>query len=333
MDQAYFSVVLFGVSETETAAIRRVFRLSESRARVYNVSQLNQRDVAVDILLVDPTRVARAQTLAFSCPVVMLDDSSSPMGSSRAPSAPKQVGWDDVSLAGGVFSLPRPLIASRVLRVLDQVTVDELNYVPELEVGNGGNNVTPADKALLERALKSNASSVASELATSGGVAQSLKALVVDDSLLVRKQMELIFRSTGIRTEFSASGEEALERLRYEAFDVIFLDVMMPGMDGFQTCKAIRREIQPLPKVVLLTSKTSRIHKARGALSGADAYLTKPASVKTLAAKLKELFPPRSAASAPALVPTSAPASVFVPSVQHSRTQFKPMPLGPTTRL
>ncbi len=103
--------------------------------------------------------------------------------------------------------------------------------------------------------------------------------LVVDDSDIALKFMRNRLTRYGFRAELVKSGEEALTRVATESYKFVFLDVMMEGLDGYQTCRAIkqRKYISAKPPiVVMLTSRGGSIDKIRGGLAGCDAYLTKP---------------------------------------------------------
>ena len=103
--------------------------------------------------------------------------------------------------------------------------------------------------------------------------------LVVDDSDVALKFMQNRLTRYGFRSELVKSGEEALTRVSARSFKFVFLDVMMEGLDGYQTCRAIKQRkytsTKP-PVVVMLTSRGGSINKIRGGLAGCDAYLTKP---------------------------------------------------------
>ena len=103
--------------------------------------------------------------------------------------------------------------------------------------------------------------------------------LVVDDSDVALKFMRNRLTRYGFRAELASSGEEALTRVSVEAYKFVFLDVMMEGLDGYQTCRAIKQRkyaSSKAPIVVMLTSRGGSIDKIRGGLAGCDAYLTKP---------------------------------------------------------
>jgi two-component system, cell cycle response regulator len=103
------------------------------------------------------------------------------------------------------------------------------------------------------------------------------RALVVDDSPTVCKQLELELRNFNVQADIAETGESGLELLAQHHYDLVFLDVVLPGMDGYQICKDIRKN--PATKqtpVIMLTSKSSPFDRVRGSLVGCSAYLTKP---------------------------------------------------------
>jgi two-component system cell cycle response regulator len=105
----------------------------------------------------------------------------------------------------------------------------------------------------------------------------SFRVLAVDDSPLMRTFLQNKLQPYGIQPEFASSGEEALFKISKQHFDLIFLDVMLPGMDGYDVCKMIKKnKDNSLMKVVMLTSKDKTFDKIRGTMAGCDGYLTKP---------------------------------------------------------
>ena len=105
----------------------------------------------------------------------------------------------------------------------------------------------------------------------------NFRVLAVDDSPLMRTFLQNKLQPYGINPEFASSGEEALFKISKNHFDMIFLDVMLPGMDGYDVCKMIKKnKDNNLMKVVMLTSKDKTFDKIRGTMAGCDGYLTKP---------------------------------------------------------
>lgn len=122
----------------------------------------------------------------------------------------------------------------------------------------------------------------------------SLRVLVVDDSFPVRKYMEQklpLISNTPMVISFAASGEEALVKCKGREYDMVFLDVMMEGMDGYKVCKIIKSRYSSY--VVMLTSKKSPFDKVRGTMSGCNAYVTKPPEDKRLVEEVNKCLKTR----------------------------------------
>ena len=103
------------------------------------------------------------------------------------------------------------------------------------------------------------------------------KILVVDDSNTIRKSAEMFLNKAGFEVVSIEDGFEALARVDDENPDLIFIDVIMPKIDGLQACQVIKRnpKFKNTP-VIFLSSKDSEFDKARGLMMGAVDYLTKP---------------------------------------------------------
>ena len=124
------------------------------------------------------------------------------------------------------------------------------------------------------------------------------RVLVVDDSDVALKFMQNRLRQFGYDGQLARSGEEALAMVAETPFKFVFLDVMMAGLDGYQTCRAIKQNKSHHgvgPRVIMLTSKGGTIDKIRGSMAGCDAYLTKPLNERQLAAVLVKYDPAASA--------------------------------------
>lgn len=120
----------------------------------------------------------------------------------------------------------------------------------------------------------------------------SVKALVVDDSTTVRRLMDLTLRPLGVEVEFSDRGEDALVLVRQRGYDIVFLDVMLPGIDGYRVCKTIKGDkFTKHTPIIMLTSKDSAFDKVRGIMAGTDVYLTKPIERVALLAAMQKVLP------------------------------------------
>ncbi|MCY3694495.1 MAG: response regulator transcription factor [Chloroflexi bacterium] len=114
------------------------------------------------------------------------------------------------------------------------------------------------------------------------------RILLVDDEPNLVASLRYNLRQSGFRIHACASAEEGLDHLRQTAVDLVLLDVMLPGMDGFEACREIRAN-SSVP-VVMLTARDDEIDRVVGLEIGADDYVTKPFSVRELQARIKALL-------------------------------------------
>lgn len=120
---------------------------------------------------------------------------------------------------------------------------------------------------------------------------QPLSALIVDDSLAVRTQLESVLVRIGIHAQSAENAEAALKIVGAHNFDLIFLDVVMPGIDGYELCRRIKQNsyTRKTP-ILMLTSRSSPFDRARGALAGCDAYLVKPITSASFLAAVDKIL-------------------------------------------
>jgi two-component system OmpR family response regulator len=112
--------------------------------------------------------------------------------------------------------------------------------------------------------------------------------LLVEDDLRMAAAIRRGLRAEGVVTDVASSGEGAVGMVRAGDFDAVVLDVMLPGADGFETCRRLREEGSWVP-VIMLTARDSVGDRVRGLDDGADDYLTKPFSLAELLARLRAL--------------------------------------------
>jgi two-component system cell cycle response regulator len=167
--------------------------------------------------------------------------------------------------------VPTPLVAATVARVA------EVPAAPVVAPPAAPAVVaTPAPAATIQ-VTPATAPAYTPNVPTARHEEQVFRVLAVDDSPLMRTFLQNKLAPYGIQPEFAASGEEALFKISKTHYDMIFLDVMLPGMDGYDVCKMIKKnKDNSLMKVVMLTSKDKTFDKIRGTMAGCDGYLTKP---------------------------------------------------------
>ena len=104
-----------------------------------------------------------------------------------------------------------------------------------------------------------------------------LKVMVIDDSNTIRRSAEIFLGQSGCQVLLAEDGFDALSKIADHLPDVIFVDIMMPRLDGYQTCALIKKNarLRGTP-VIMLSSKDGLFDRARGKMVGSDEYLTKP---------------------------------------------------------
>jgi two-component system alkaline phosphatase synthesis response regulator PhoP len=115
------------------------------------------------------------------------------------------------------------------------------------------------------------------------------RILVVEDEPGIAFGLQLDLRTEGYDVAVESDGESALQRARKETFDLVLLDVMLPGKDGFEVCRELRRSGSKMP-IILLTAKAQEAEKVLGLELGADDYVTKPFSPRELRARVKAVL-------------------------------------------
>jgi len=196
----------------------------------------------------------------------------------RYPAPTVLVGQADAAL--GLAALPRPIQWARLLQSFD----DALTSAPQAN-----------EKTVVLRRTPQPANAVAANpVAPAPGPKQINDAvLVVDDNATVRRFMESRLAPYGFSADFAETGEQAVGLTGSKEYTCVFLDVVLPGIDGYQVCKLIKSNKQAVKRtaVVMLTSRSSPFDKLRGSLAGCDEYLTKPVDENQLLEVISKFLP------------------------------------------
>ena len=154
--------------------------------------------------------------------------------------------------------------------------------------------------------------------------------LLVDDDARLREIVGMALEGEGYRVRSAESAERALDTLEREQPDLLILDVMLPGKDGFELCREIRKR-SPLP-ILMLTAKTDTVDVVVGLESGADDYVTKPFVTKEIVARIRALLrrsrgteqePKRIAVGDLEIVPDEAAVTKRGHPMHLTKTEFK----------
>jgi len=269
-EEKEFLLTIFGLNQalrTIVVSLCKLYRYRDRSYRVVPPATHRQADIVIvdadDEQAMEQWRAVDAE--ATSKPAVLIGaDFAEPV--------------DDAT--PGQYRLKRTRLSAHLLKTLDAITMRELKYVPELVIGEeAGRYDEGAMPAILDK----------SRLEETGDAG---RVLVVDDSLSVRTQMNLCLRLHDLAVDLVEDAESALELLESKDYDVVFLDVVLPEMDGYKMCKLIKsnQSMRDTP-VVMLTGKSSPFNKVRGVMAGCDRYLTKPVDSEELKTVLHEYIP------------------------------------------
>ncbi len=191
-------------------------------------------------------------------------------------------------------------------RSADALKAIAVKYKGKARVLLVGNRAAPDNLPIMPRPLLWTRTLKMMEDAMLGGAQaeqatkKTERVLVVDDSLPVRKFMESKLAPFGFDVDYAETGEQAIGLSGDKKYTCVFLDVILPGVDGYQVCKMIKakRRDGKAPAVVMLTSKGSTFDKIRGSMAGCDAYLTKPVDEEKLLETIAKFLPVAEAADA-----------------------------------
>ncbi len=331
MSDEVVKVALIGMSENEQKRLNAAFDYSKNRSIAYVACELQDADPAVLMVNADDPE----QLFAWQ-------NYKDRLAENNGNIPPSVMVSRDREFQTEAYKLRRPLIASRVINLLDQIRANCFEHVNnDLEADNDPANNDPDVAEVLEinndlaagndpanndpdvaEVLEINSDLAAdndpanndldvgevleinSDLAAGNDLAimiddspdiinigdawvvrsadkseaqtETCKVLVVDDSLPVRIQMDQALKQFDADVDFAKTGEEAFDYINNNDYDVIFLDVVLPGVDGYEICKFIKEDKTKDTPVIMLTGNSSPQDKIKGKLVGCDTYLIKP---------------------------------------------------------
>jgi twitching motility two-component system response regulator PilG len=194
----------------------------------------------------------------------------------------------------GFPTLPRPLQWARLLQALEETVTAAggsgqrvaREEEPPLPLGKTFSATTPG------RTHPGTQAPVQDDAAAHRRTAGDT-VLVVDDNASVRMFMKAKLAPFNFEVDFAETGEEAVGLTGTREYTCVFLDVVLPGIDGYQVCKLVKANKQAIKKtaVVMLTSRSSPFDKLRGSLAGCDEYLTKPLDEDRLLEVIAKFLP------------------------------------------
>lgn len=266
-----YSVEVIGFSQTEQMALASVFELSSRRLPKF--VRHAKEGALPDIFLVDAddmeaVRQLLARDASEQIPAIMIGDSNR---GTRWPVLARPIRWMKLFQAFDM-AISAPLAGAQA---------------------KAAETPIPAKPA----SIPASAAAVAQTSVSATGAGPSPKpeadwVLVVDDNQTVREFMKSKLSAFNFNVDYAESGEQAIGFTGQKHYACIFLDVVMPGIDGYQVCKLIKsNRSAKKTAVVMLTSKDSPFDKIRGSMSGCDAYLTKPVDEEKLLETIARFVP------------------------------------------
>ncbi|WP_280153725.1 response regulator [Piscinibacter sp. XHJ-5] len=258
-----YTVALQGFSTFERGALASFLRLAAQRTPSYvQVDRLDRCDFV--IADADHARSVQAVQAAGRLSDTVFVGAQSPHGA---------MAW-----------LKRPVDPMQILRELDSLVEQRHSSPGELEAAREPVGA-PRNMPALGRL----------DVAGDGS---RRDVLVVEDSAIARRFLQVRLQKLGYRVHLAAEGKEALELLRRERFALVFLDVGLGpagSLDGLAVCQQLKQDVvfarQGVPKVVIVTGLSGETDRVRGSLAGCDAYLTKPLTEPQLHDTLRTLDP------------------------------------------
>ncbi|WP_444994960.1 response regulator [Aliikangiella sp. IMCC44359] len=176
---------------------------------------------------------------------------------------------------GSQTSILKPFNPASVMKGMQHAMFQVYGEIPDFEISE---SVKPSNN--------NDFNSVVNKVNRS-----KVTALVVDDCHTILKAMAIQLDLLGIHATCVSSGEAALERIKKIHYDLIFLDIVLPGIDGYDLCKEIRAtSIHKNTPVCMLTGKSNMFNMVRAKLAGCDKYITKPANSSTLSQAILKML-------------------------------------------
>jgi len=263
-EQINLSVMPVGFQSTDLERFKKIFHLVRGGGRTYTILPANSEE-RFNILLVNfdsPSAIQeKDQFLKNHADARLVAVSRGPL---REPPAHYIRGM---------------LMAERVFGVLDKIEIETFDPVSGFECSPPELTRTVADlpsDCVSSRSVQ-EPNLIQPSIQPNGSV--GYRALVVDDSLAIQKSLELNLATLEqiSAIDFADNGELALQMAELNRYDLVFLDIMMPGIDGYETCSRLRKknEYKKTP-IIMVSGKTSPMDEVKGIMAGATTYLTKP---------------------------------------------------------
>ena len=264
MNTATFTVATIGLGASELRWLQQIVETSQSQALRF-VRYVGSPETAPDIVLIDSDTPQALQSWAGFLKAKAQGKTISGIVLAREQPAdnPK-------------YFIQRPVSATRLLAILEKVVIEEHGAPRDAASVSADDTITRTDTG------------------TRGVQTKGVKALVVDASFPVRTQLKNALKPIASHVDLAQTGEEAIELINNKRYDIIFLEVMLPGIDGYEICRMIKRDPKKrTTPVVLIVASASPAESIKGklALATCDTYLWKPLQQAVIDDVVKKLLP------------------------------------------
>lgn len=316
--KAAYSVEVIGFNQTERIVLSSIFGLSARRSPKF--LQHTTVTYSPDLYLVDaadPQAVAlfKARNGSYKIPAIFIGDNNH---GTPFPVLARPLQWTKLFKAFDLAIASTPIAAAASTLTQTQMFAATLptatsisklaEDIPSLGTSSFDDKtqpvviakaaVAPTPAPVVAAPAKPIAPTVATPMPPAAVPQASVNnadwVLVVDDNVTVREFMKTKLAPFGFNVDYAESGEEAVGYTGQKSYTCVFLDVIMPGIDGYQVCKLIKsKKTSTKTAVVMLTSKGSPFDRIRGAMAGCDAYLTKPVDEDKLLETIVKFLPIR----------------------------------------
>jgi twitching motility two-component system response regulator PilG len=256
MTKETFSIASIGFDERDQNVLLTVVTLAKKRKPGFILFESTPTNKQADILLVDadkPDAVKRWSSY------LKLNEGKANISSLLLCAEPPPPNAEDKN-----HYIKKPMVATRLMTALEETVIADHKFTPPQVFE--GEDFTASQLDLGMAALEAKPTPI-----------NNIAALVVDDSLPVRIQMKKALMDIAGRVDFAETGEQAEQMLDQNRYDIVFLDVILPGVDGYDICKKFKKNPDKgKTPVIMLTSNSSPADQIKGKMAGCDTYLIKP---------------------------------------------------------
>jgi len=268
MSKETFSVASIGFDERDQNVLLTVVTLTKNRKPGFVLFEATPINKLADILVVDADKTdAVKRWTAY----LKLHEGKADISSLLLCAEPPPVNASDKN-----HYIQKPMVATKLIAALEETVIADHKYKPPQVFE--GEDFTASQLDFGKAALDAKSTA-----------ANNISALVVDDSLPVRIQMKKALLDIAGRVDFAETGEQAEQMLEQNSYDIIFLDVILPGVDGYDICKMIKKDpLKGKTPVIMLTSNSSPADQIKGKMAGCDTYLIKPVNQEIFKEVIRE---------------------------------------------